>query len=291
LNVLGAARLITERRVPHPAAAPADHAGAPCGGVMFPIPPERKLSFAEVANYWSREIDPSASPQELRDLISKAWWRGELIAANGLSRLSVLRSYYSRSAPFIAFVIPDAEEPPQWSPADDGAIEFIRPLRVPLPNADSSTWTDDNCAPAFEAIAEQWQEAVISPSAPLFLDVVLTSREFFQWIDKSRYHRPTFWSSALKDEFSGKPSDSTVPTIAGTSTNVGNLPPRKRAKKVQYDIHRAVEALTKQHGKFPLDGMPVKERDKVICKWLEGDDSPRKPSERSLRDYFKNQAS
>lgn len=144
MNAAGAARLITERRVPHPAAAPTDHAGTPCGGVMFPIPPERKLSFAEIANYWSREIEPSASPQELRDAISRAWWRGELIATNGLSRLSVLRAYYSRSAPFIAFVIPDAEEPPQWSPADDGAIEFSRPLRVPLPNANSSTWTDDN---------------------------------------------------------------------------------------------------------------------------------------------------
>ena len=282
---------------------------------MFPIPPERKLSFAEIANYWSREIEPSASPQELRDAISRAWWRGELIATNGLSRLSVLRAYYSRSAPFIAFVIPDAEEPPQWSPADDGAIEFSRPLRVPLPNANSSTWTDDNCAPAFEAIAEQWQETVISPSGPLFLDVVLTSREFLQWIDKSRYHRPTFWSNALEKDFPPHPSDGTVPRLDGTkcepetaisasgmttattlalnpgsSRSSGNLPPRKRAKHVQYNIGRAVEALARQFGgKFPPDNMPLKERNKLIGEWLKGDDDHRrKPSERSLRDYFKS---
>jgi hypothetical protein len=108
LNALGAARLIPERRVPHPAAAPTNYA-APCGGAMFPIPSGRKLTFVEIAKYWSREVTPPASPQELRDVISKAWWRGELVAANGSSRLSVLRGYYLRSADFIAFVIPGAE--------------------------------------------------------------------------------------------------------------------------------------------------------------------------------------
>src|SRR6516162_9482713 len=106
--------LITEGRVPHPAAAPTDPCGTPCGGVMFPIPSERKLSVVEIAKHWSREIEPPASPQELRDVISKAWWRGELIATDGASRLSVLRGYYSRSAKFIAFAVPNTEEPPQW---------------------------------------------------------------------------------------------------------------------------------------------------------------------------------
>lgn len=73
---------------------------------MFPIPSERKLSVVEVAEYWSREIKPPASAQELRDVISKAWWRGELLATNGASRLSVLRGYYARSAKFVALPSP-----------------------------------------------------------------------------------------------------------------------------------------------------------------------------------------
>ena len=113
--------------------------------------------------------------------------RGELIATNGASRLSVLRGYYSRSAHFVAFAVPNIEEPSQWEPVGEGVIEFVRPLRVPLPNADFDTWTDANCAPAFDAIAEQWYEAVISPSAPIFLDIVLTSSEFFEWIDTIGY--------------------------------------------------------------------------------------------------------
>ena len=79
---------------------------------MFPIPSKRKLSIVEIAKHWSREIEPPASPQELRDVISKAWWRGELIATDGASRLSILRGYYSRSAYFVAFAIPNIEEPP-----------------------------------------------------------------------------------------------------------------------------------------------------------------------------------
>jgi hypothetical protein len=211
LNALGAARLIPERRVPHPAAAPSDPCGTPGGGVMFPIPSERKLSFVEIANYWSREIEPSASPQELRDVLSKAWWRGQLVAANGSNRLSILREYYLRSANFIAFVIPGMEEPEQWRSGNDGEVEFVRPLRVPLPNADSDTWTDVNCAAAFEAIAEQWKEAMISPT--VFLDVVLTSGEFFQWIELSGYIPPTFWSDERQKDDPANAADATVPRI------------------------------------------------------------------------------
>ena len=83
LNVIGAARLITERRDRTRLPRRPPPCGTPCGGVMFPIPSGRKLSFVEIAKYWSREISPSASPRELRDAISKAWWRGELVAANG----------------------------------------------------------------------------------------------------------------------------------------------------------------------------------------------------------------
>jgi hypothetical protein len=197
---------------------------------MYPIPSERKLSVVEIAKHWSREIKPPAPAQELRDDISKAWWRGELVAPNAPSRLGVLQHYYLMSAKFIAFAIPNTEEPPQWVAGDDGEIEFVRPLRVPLPNANPDTWTEANCAPAFEAIAEQWNEAMISPSesAPLFLEIVLTSREFFQWIDAIGYRRPSFWADALERsdqpthntapradalEKSDRPSDNTVPII------------------------------------------------------------------------------
>ena len=240
-------------------------------GCMFPIPSDRKLSVVAVAEYWSREITPPASAQDLRDTMGKAWWRGELVATNGSSRLSVLRGYYSRSARFIACVIPDVEEPPQWTPVDEEVIEFVRPLRVPLPNAKPETWTEAGCAPSFDAIAEQWKEAVISQSAPLLLDIVLTSSEFFQWVDACDYKRPTFWSpphdasppldrKALLEEQSeqGGRLDSAIPTI-----EVTKLQPKTTKSRAAW---QAINAL------WPV-GPPINLQTSAILrkvnKWIE----------------------
>jgi hypothetical protein len=236
---------------------------------MFPIPSGRKLSFIEIGKYWSREIKPSASSQELRITLSKAWWRGELAAANGPNRVDLLRALYSTCADFLAFIIPNETEPPQTKELDDGRVEVFRLIRVPLPSSDPNTWTEANCAEAFEAIGDVWDEELLHLTAPIVMGVLLTQGEFYQWINEIKYRRPTFWGNARQ-----RPTDNTVR--------------RERTKPVQYQIQKAVEALAKQYGgKFPPDGMPVSERDRLITKWLEGDDDPVKPSERTLRDYFR----
>lgn len=112
-------------------------------------------------------------------------------------------------------------------------MEFVRPLRVPLPSADFDTWTDANCAPAFDALAEQWREAVISPSAPLFLDIVLTSREFFQWVDGCGYKHPTFWSDALKE--SDRPADHAIPSVV-----ISNERPKSKKSGAAWDAINSV---------------------------------------------------
>ena len=236
---------------------------------MFPIPSGRTLSFIEIGKYWSRDKSSFASSEELRITLSKAWWRGELVAENGPSRLNLLRALYSTCADFIAFAIPDVEEPQQWRSLPDSTIEFIRPVRVPLPNAHPDTWTDADCAEAFEAIVNAWEEELFQLTAPIVMGVVLTQGEFNQWINESKYRRPNFWGNADQ-----RPPHRTLKT--------------KRTKPVQYQIGKAVEALAKEHGgKFPPDGMPISERDRLITEWLEGgDDDVSKPSERSLRDYF-----
>ncbi len=45
---------------------------------MFPKR-EPALSIQEISEYWSREIVPPASREELRSEIEKAWWRGDLV--------------------------------------------------------------------------------------------------------------------------------------------------------------------------------------------------------------------
>jgi hypothetical protein len=235
---------------------------------MFPIPPGRKLSFIEIAEYWSGEIKPPTRPQVLLIAIGQAWWRGELVAANGPSRLKVLRTLYSTCTDSIAFIIPDMTVPPQSKLRDDGGWEVF--LRVPLPNADPDTWTEANCAEAFEVIAKAWDaEELFHLIAPLVAGIDLTQGEFNQWINEYKYQRPAFWGNAEQ-----QPADKTVR--------------HRRTKHVQWHIQRAVDALANEYGgKFPPPGMPVFERDRLIRGWLAGDDEPAKPpSERVLRDYF-----
>jgi hypothetical protein len=59
----------------------------------------------------------------------------------------------------------------------------------------------------------QWKEALISPY-PIFLHIVPTSSEFFEWIDTIGYKRPTFWSCPF-DEHSEqrRATDGTIPRI------------------------------------------------------------------------------
>jgi hypothetical protein len=244
---------------------------------MFPIPSGQTLSFIDIADYWSREIKPSASQHELRSTISKAWWRGELVAANGPNRVQLLRALYLKCAECIAFSIPGAPEPPCSRVLDDGRVEVYLLPRIPLPNAQPDTWIDANCAEAFNAIAEAWDEKVFSLLAIEVPFIVLTRSEFIQWIDKCRYKRPTFWGSTSEDEDQQQPTNETVR--------------RKPTKPVQYRIQRAVEALAKERsGKFPPEGMPIYERDRLITEWLDADDDPMKrPSKRTLRKYFNKQ--
>jgi hypothetical protein len=282
---------------------------------MFPIPFGRKLSFIEIGKYWSREIRPSASSQELRIALSKAWWRGELLAANGPNRLDLLRALYSTCADFLAFIIPDETEPPQTKLLDDGLVEVIRRVRVPLPNSDPNTWTEANCGEAFEAIAEAWNEELFHLIAPIVAGIVSTRCEFNQWVGKMGYSRPNFWGNGSeKEDGLHHQAGEAVEAPAREGQNEGNVPPddipieepsrfiterltrvgadavrKKRTKPVQIQIKRAVEALAKEDkygGKFPPDSMPVFERDDLITRWLEGDDKPVKPSKRTLRDYF-----
>jgi hypothetical protein len=168
--------------------------------MLLPIPSGRKLSVFEIAKLWSRETKPPAPHQELLIAIGQAWWRGELVAANGPSRLKVLGALYSTCRDSIAFIIPGMTAPPLGKLLDDGRWEVF--LRIPLPNGDPDTWTEANCAEAFEVIAKEWDEVACEEwfhlAAPIVAGIVLTQREFNQWIDKMHYSRPNFWGVRLR---------------------------------------------------------------------------------------------
>lgn len=231
---------------------------------MFPIPFEQALRFIEIADYWSRE-KPSASARELRDTISKAWWRGELVAANGPSRVHVLKTIYSKCADHIAFAIPGAPEPQCSRLLDDGGVEVYRLVTVPLPNARPDTWIDANCGEAFNAIAEAWHEKAFDLLALEVPFIVLTRSEFIQWIDKYKYERPTFWGRTSEDEDQQGPTNETV------RRNSLHTPKKSWKAKAGKKLTPCEEAVLKAISDFWPDGRlahKAKHRDELINKHL-----------------------
>jgi hypothetical protein len=181
---------------------------------MFPISSEQTLRFIDIADHWAREIKPPIRPLELRDALSKAWWRSEMVAANEPSRVHLLRALYSKCADEIAFVIPGEPEPPCSRPLDDGGVEVFRLVHVPLPNAQSDTWTDANCTDAFSAIADAWDEELFPLLAREVPFIMLTRSEFIPWAEKCGRGRPTFWGRTSEDEDRQQPTNETVPRKA-----------------------------------------------------------------------------
>jgi len=61
---------------------------------MFPIA-EATLSLHDIAEYWSREIHPPASWQEVFQTLESAWWLGELLGNSGRTRLQLLKNMFT----------------------------------------------------------------------------------------------------------------------------------------------------------------------------------------------------
>jgi hypothetical protein len=122
-----------------------------------------------------------------------------LVAANGPSRVHLLRGLYSKCRDDIAFVIPGEPASPCSRPLADGGVEVLL-VQVPLPNAQPNTWTDANCADAFSAIAEVWDEELfwlLKREVPF---IMLTRSEFIPWAEKCGRRRPTFWGKEPTSE-------------------------------------------------------------------------------------------
>ena len=80
---------------------------------MFPIA-KPALSFGEISDYWSREISPPASWEEILYTLQSAWWLGELHGNSGPSRLQRLKNMFTsmyRDDLGIVFIVGDCADP------------------------------------------------------------------------------------------------------------------------------------------------------------------------------------
>jgi hypothetical protein len=158
---------------------------------MFPIS-DATLPLSKIADYWSGEIRPQVSRLELLKLLESAWWRGEFVAQEGASRLSLIRYLYTSSDDFI-FVVGD-EPDPRETELPDGSVERdTRPL-VRVPSTEAEDWNGTNCRGALEDLAARTPVAEIPALASVFAGIYLSHVEFFSWLERKGYARPTFWA-------------------------------------------------------------------------------------------------
>lgn len=163
---------------------------------MFPLPPEQLLSLARLADYYSREVQPAASKREVLTMLIGALWRGDLKGDSGVDRLTAVRLIFEKGHDRIAFVIPGQEPPPTARERDDGNWDIILLVQVPLPNAKPESWTEETCAPAFDALARDWVFLEGDVTEPWFGAIEVTRTAFFEFLARRGPWRPSFWGEA-----------------------------------------------------------------------------------------------
>jgi hypothetical protein len=181
---------------------------------MFPIA-EHKLSFREISNYWSREIQPTASELELLGLLEKAWWVGEIRGDSPTSRLQLLQAMFKamhdRDDLGIVFVHgEDAGLPAVTELPDRSAVVDLR-RRIAVPPDDVSGWDERTCELAFRALAQTSSTESYPDITPGLALIELTYDEFDHWRRSRGYSKPMFWRPAaphsLEKPKRGRPAE------------------------------------------------------------------------------------
>lgn len=184
---------------------------------MYPIPSSRSLDLAEIADHWSREISPARAQGELLNDLGKAWWSGEFQSTNDITRLNVLRALFKTKRAEIPFWI-DGEPAPQttWQ-FPDGSADVLVLQVLPVPSGDPGSWVDEDCLPAYNAIARDWGAEAFDIIAPIVCGVTLSGSGFASWLNKLGYTPPTFWASSPGVKFELTPMPAQPLRKNGTS--------------------------------------------------------------------------
>jgi hypothetical protein len=166
---------------------------------MFPIS-EDKLSIREITDYWSREIQPPASPNELLACFERAWWLGEIkveIKASQITRLELLKRLFksmrSCETPCIVFITAEDTPPAKIYELGDGYLHFDGRPRVPVPSGNADSWSEGSCADAFEVLAQKPSSEHYKEWTFVFLMMEITRDEFIRFLAVHGYDFPNFW--------------------------------------------------------------------------------------------------
>jgi hypothetical protein len=195
---------------------------------MFPLSAE-KLPFLEIADFWSREIEPHASQTELLAQLESAWWLGEITGNSVLTRLQFLKKMFeSRREPYmqsVVFASPNDAGPPTEIPLPDGGV-VVRP-KIFVPD-ETDDWTEDSCNDAFEALAGLPSQKYFPMLSYNICFIDLTHEEFFSWVRNKVFNLPEFWKPRVVKGEQTTENGVEVPEIK--SGQEAQVPPQSRRR-------------------------------------------------------------
>jgi len=162
---------------------------------MFPIA-EATLSLHDIAEYWSREMHPPASWQEVFQTLESAWWLAELRGNSGPPRLQLLKNMFTsmrhRDDLGIVFIVGSrAAPPPVKLPDKSLKVDLRHQIRVP--SANTNSWDEAACSEAFRTLAKTCSVESYPEYTPGFSSIQLSYEEFNSWCKKRGFSMPTFW--------------------------------------------------------------------------------------------------
>jgi hypothetical protein len=198
---------------------------------MFPIA-ESTLTFGKIADYWSREISPPASCDEILRTLESAWWLGELRGNSGPTRLQRLKNMFTsmrhRDHLGIVFIVSDCVGPlPVELPDGSLMVDLRHQIRVPSSNTEN--WDEAACRDAFHALAKTCSKESYPELTVGFILTELSYEGFSTWCTKRGFSIPTFW----------KPRDQIHRRHAGAASSgdsdddalhLGRVAPKKERK-------------------------------------------------------------
>jgi hypothetical protein len=254
---------------------------------VFPIA-KVALSLLEISDYWSREIRPSALPNELLSMLVSAWWLGEFRGDFRHSPLQLLKIMYTstfRDDLGIVFIVGGGKGP---SPVvlPDGSWEIdVRP-QIHVPSSNIESWDEAGCRDAFHALAELTERSSIESYrhfAVLLPSTKLTYEQFNTWRRMRGYPKPKFWgprhnkpksSPRLQPDPShrvGKGEDLTRAPKKGGRPPTAHRGAPKNAATRQPQQERARRVLQALFGSEVPDAavLPNKHLAAQVNKWLE----------------------
>jgi hypothetical protein len=163
---------------------------------MFPIF-EDKLSAREITDYWSREIQPRASPNELLASLERAFWLGKIKAETPITRLELLKRIFKwmrrgGSSPLV-FVTREDGGPPRSIELADGSLKLDPRPRILVPSNDTDTWSEASCTSAFEVLAQSPSSEYYPEWTLVFLMMKITRDEFMRFLDVHGFDFVGFW--------------------------------------------------------------------------------------------------